>query len=436
MFDLTARAMPLDFAALSLRRAVALLPLLLIPCAAGEDASCAQDPWTPPSAFPDHQREACRDRGQSLFQRGVRHPPRAEVGAADLPQGAPVASAGHEVGGATNVASPVHAAVDLQVAVALAGASGSSSAAESTSSTRDLLHIASGHAALIEDMRLIARELSQEGAFGVLAFVLLTVTIGVVAFLLPRRSLTGDEKPEAPRRPGLARGQDNITTTMGARGNVAAAAQFSAATPLISQRAPSPSPSPATPPHAYQRTASAAEPVTLCADLIVPDGDECTLQLPRLLSRGGPLSVYVDSMKGAPVFRVQVAIQGARRCLTLASPTEEVVFGFCRDVQPNASIPRIAVHDHRMAEFGVLQADPKAAGGFIFRSRKGWAVHFGGSPHIQAQDDQGLLLATTDPMGEPNFVGDGKRPLRIGPEVDAGLIVLCFLGIDLLQTEG
>lgn len=378
-----------------------------------------------------------------MLQQGVRRTPQAEV----------------------QVEPPGGPSADLQIAVALTSAAGAGgnggAAANITMSTLELLQNASGHMALVADARLIAHELSQEGPMSGVVFVLLVLTVGVVAFLLARHYLTGDdEKPESSRRPRPPRGQDApvLMAAPGAsstRGRAAATPHFPAgaphyptATPPLSQRplaaSPRPTASPA-PIHVQQPTersprggpgGSGAGPATLCADLVVPEGDECTLQVPRLPSRGGPLSIYVDSMKGAPVFRAQVTMQGARRRLTLSNPPEEVVFGFCRDVQPNASIPRIAVHDHRMAEFGVLQADPKAAGGFIFRSRKGWAVHFGGSPHIQAQDDQGLLLATTDPMGEPNFVGDGKRPLRIGPEVDAGLIVLCFLGIDLLQTEG
>lgn len=176
----------------------------------------------------------------------------------------------------------------------------------------------------------------------------------------------------------------------------------------------------------------------LCPELVVPSGSECTLVIPRVGPTSSGLSpLSICDARGVPVFKASFSSSGdagARR-LALSSATGDAVFSFCRDLpyDPATGQRGFAIFHYSERRFGELRADgPRPANGYSITSRKGWRVRFRGDPegrNLNATDDHGRLLAITE------GVGTGTRSVRIGPVVDAGLIAMAVLGIDLLGQE-
>eukprot|EP00913_Durusdinium_trenchii_P027278 g25592.t1 len=80
-------------------------------------------------------------------------------------------------------------------------------------------------------------------------------------------------------------------------------------------------------------------------DLTVPDGVECTLNIPRLAVLSTSAQVQVSDSKGGPVFRVKFSYtpdrDGTR--LVLSNPSGDVTFATASDsrtVKPEGSFPQ------------------------------------------------------------------------------------------------
>merc|ERR1740123_122298 len=116
--------------------------------------------------------------------------------------------------------------------------------------------------------------------------------------------------------------------------------------------------------------------------------------------------------------------------LTLWSAIDGMAFASCRDVKPVAGQPQqaLAIYQPTEIPFGVLQPSPNVGDSraysivanageiFLYRDAEGSGM--------RVEDGSGRLLAMV--MGtEPRF-------MRVGPQVDAGLMTLALLGIDLL----
>jgi len=183
-----------------------------------------------------------------------------------------------------------------------------------------------------------------------------------------------------------------------------------------------------------------ADGTFLCPELVVPEGSECTLLVPRVsLSGSGVAPVSISDARGVPVFKAVFAVspvQGRNKQeikrLVLSSATGDAIFAFCRDTEADSSTGQagLAIFHHSEAPFGDIRADgPRPANGYSVTSHRGWRLRFRGDPegrNLNATDDHGRLLAITEAHAP------ARRSVRIGPLVDAGLIAISVLGIDLL----
>jgi len=185
----------------------------------------------------------------------------------------------------------------------------------------------------------------------------------------------------------------------------------------------------------------------LCVELVVPPGKECCLQLPAhpvgFLGDGGHIAV--NDVQGRPVFDVGfIPIFGAARSrwggfaredqkdldkrLVLRSAVDSYVFGSCKtNARLDAKGSRIGLTlcNSTDSPFGVLQQD--TSGDFMMKAHDCWFVKVAdcGQTYQRLEDSDGWLLASVE--GSDNI-----KIARIAPQVDAGLIVLVLLGIDLI----
>jgi len=156
----------------------------------------------------------------------------------------------------------------------------------------------------------------------------------------------------------------------------------------------------------------------------VPEEQECTLLVPRLPEDGSSGQVTVDDLRGVAVFR---AYYGQGKRLILCSAAGDSVFAFCRDGESGT----LTIHHHSEAQFCSLRAD---GGGYTVATRRGVCMHLRGDVrlgNLNATDEQGQLLAIAEPVAKSN----ARRSVRIGPQVDAGLVALVLLGIDVLEQQ-
>lgn len=193
----------------------------------------------------------------------------------------------------------------------------------------------------------------------------------------------------------------------------------------------------------------------LCPDLVVPEGSECTLLVPRLPQQNngscstnakfGQAHITIDDLRGAPVFRAacnsknnfQTGVSAKQdKRLLLCSVTGQAIFGFCRETELNGNLV-LTIHHHTESLFGTLRPSDREGGSgnkYTIISNKNWRVHFQGHHevgHFSAIDDNGQLLAIAEPVPERKQ----QRFVRIGPFVDAGLMVLAMIGMDWLEQQ-
>ncbi|CAE7552873.1 unnamed protein product [Symbiodinium pilosum] len=220
-------------------------------------------------------------------------------------------------------------------------------------------------------------------------------------------------------------------------------------TGLTSRRTPAPSLPPsvrAVPsmPRPSQRPSAPSSSVTrssrnlfLCPELIVPDKVECTLNVPRLALVQSNSRLNVTDTKGGSVFRVDFSRvperDGTR--LVMRSPTGDVTFG-------TASDSRVTDRQGSSAQAALTIINPKdpsrqyllqqkSGGDFQVSNSTGQFLRFlSVSGGYNAIDDQDQLLAFADPPQR-----EADQVARCGPLVDAGLMVMCFLGIGVLLND-
>lgn len=183
----------------------------------------------------------------------------------------------------------------------------------------------------------------------------------------------------------------------------------------------------------------------LCPELVVPEGKECTLLVPRLPadSTGPGRWPTVEDSQGRPVMRATFLLAapaagrspkiGEVKRLILSSAIGDAVYAFCRDSPAEAGCgpAGLRLYHRSEAPFGVLHADGCEAGsGYSVVTEEGCRVYFrvdlqGGS--LTATDEQGRLLAIAEPAGVE------RHSVRIRPGVDAGLITITLLSIGILE---
>lgn len=189
---------------------------------------------------------------------------------------------------------------------------------------------------------------------------------------------------------------------------------------------------------------SAGHGLTICSELVVPPDNECTLLLPLISERdglGAVETVTVDDARGIPIFQVTVRLgprggRSAEKRLVLSSAVDDIVFASCRDAEPEPGARTragLSIFCQADAPFGVLRPDGlDDASGYSVRSRSGGVVCFRGDARtgcMKAIDEHDCIIALTEATSWQ------QRWIRIGPRVDAGLVILAMLGIDLLELE-
>lgn len=172
--------------------------------------------------------------------------------------------------------------------------------------------------------------------------------------------------------------------------------------------------------------------VLLCPSLVVPRGMDLVFAIRAALNQQRQeLDFNILDLQGAPLCRVVVAEKGERKApccgiflQTLTSMplavvnTEQVYAGtgppsICR---PNGSL------------FGVLKHNGST--GYTLKHTSGRRLlEFSGDfrrKSVTASDMSGLRVCVTEP-------DDHGYQIRIGPRVDAGMVISCLLGIDKLE---
>jgi len=180
----------------------------------------------------------------------------------------------------------------------------------------------------------------------------------------------------------------------------------------------------------------------LCPSLLVPEGCECTLHVPKLqpgfFSDGRQLAI--SDPNGSPVMRV--AFLSGRRNTTVAGEGSRLVLSdlagevlaFCQDeAKSPASAQSLSIH----APQGVFATFRRMAGGHEVVGRRDWRLNLvqktlAGGSGIAVLDEAGALLAVCEPPGERD---PSTQTARIDANVDAGLVVLSLLCVDALGAQ-
>jgi hypothetical protein len=169
---------------------------------------------------------------------------------------------------------------------------------------------------------------------------------------------------------------------------------------------------------------------SLCSELVVPQGSECTVVVPKApVASMRDVTFTVDDSMGKPAFRVGWSPESRR--LDLMSVGSEVTFAHGR-VEGGGVIIYQGPVNLPVGCFADLWPDPAFADGqnYSATTQGGYKVLFrpdGNSGNMTATDKDGRLLSICETTQAE------RRNLRIGPLVDVGFIVLTVLGIDVLQ---
>jgi len=203
----------------------------------------------------------------------------------------------------------------------------------------------------------------------------------------------------------------------------------------------------------------------LCPELLVPESSECTLLVPhwdpqsssapqppgralkpRKLDIKDPNGVVVlcvsvnyeedASVHGSPYSSASssVMLRGAHRRppqIALGSPDDAKVFAYGRARLDGVGGEEMAICCSNGALFATLVAN-KGGSGHSLHSLAGWEIHFKATgtarSTVNVSDADGNLLSVIETKS-----GD-ERYLRVGPLMDAGLLVLCLVGMDVLSA--
>lgn len=110
-----------------------------------------------------------------------------------------------------------------------------------------------------------------------------------------------------------------------------------------------------------------------------------------------------------------------------------MAFASCRDVeQVTGQRPALAIFHHSEVPFGILRPDSSVGDGSAYSilthtGREIFLYRAAEVAGMRAEDESGRLLAMV--------IGIAPRSIRIGPQVDAGLMTLALLGIDVLEHD-
>lgn len=210
-------------------------------------------------------------------------------------------------------------------------------------------------------------------------------------------------------------------------------------TPSPSLRSPYPTVRNSPPASGLPGSSSLLAAQHLCPSLLVPKGCECTLQVPQLRRQhpsGG--EHMINDPTGNPVMRVFLGLASGRgrRRLVLSGLEGGGILAACQEeveADPvGGARTLLSIHD-ATSLFGQLHPLVPASRGYEAVSAAGRRVYvcpssFSGGGGWAITDDRGQLLAVAEPPAPDH------RTVRIDSFVDAGLVVICILGTDLLES--
>jgi len=181
----------------------------------------------------------------------------------------------------------------------------------------------------------------------------------------------------------------------------------------------------------------------ICRELLVPEGKECCLLIPRVITKDAhpPGRVSIVSMDGATVFSVILGSSWhgnsalhSKRLLTLKSAVADgVVFASCDAVFSDQGEPeRLAINDSDGEHFADVQSCARDRSAVL-------AARSGPLATIRYEDQEAGRILIADSNGwllaVAEVIDDFVHAVRIGAKVDAGLITITMLSFSLLEPE-
>lgn len=173
--------------------------------------------------------------------------------------------------------------------------------------------------------------------------------------------------------------------------------------------------------------------LVLCGTgLLVPPGNECLLVLPSLVEKSDEEKFFVSDMNSISIFSVvyhrEAQADGTR--LVLTSKSGEQIFCFCRAMTSFGGAVSMAIHSKNFEStaFGVIRLRTDKTIELVTSQKKCLRFQGDWNECFDIIDEEGLTLVLSEKL-------TGVRHLRIGPNVDAGLVVLAYLATDVLRMD-
>jgi hypothetical protein len=186
---------------------------------------------------------------------------------------------------------------------------------------------------------------------------------------------------------------------------------------------------------AMQRSNALADGLPLCAEIVVPEGNECILSVPIVDLSASPKPLAIKDISGTTVLTMALATETHTRNLSLSSVSVGVLAKAHHDLAARPLVIRIA--DRTDNAFGVLEPFGTGVGEatYMFTSTTGNQITITtdaiqSSMSMRTCGKNGRLLAMVE---ETNSVC--SRTLVVGSGVDVGLVLLCMYGIGLLTKS-
>jgi len=181
----------------------------------------------------------------------------------------------------------------------------------------------------------------------------------------------------------------------------------------------------------------------LCVELVVPENNECTLLLPKIIENrfntSGVLSIIDMNDMAVLCAAYSLAagphgLAGNGKRLILRSALEDIILASCKDAEPETAggPPQLAILDKSEEPIGIIRATsaaPTSSYLVSLSTGKNMSIRKDIQAHSSCvSDEDGWLLACTDDADERG------RTIRVCQLVDAGLMALTVLAIDVLDV--
>eukprot|EP00929_Paragymnodinium_shiwhaense_P082698 TRINITY_DN43713_c0_g1_i1.p1 TRINITY_DN43713_c0_g1~~TRINITY_DN43713_c0_g1_i1.p1 ORF type:complete len:573 (-),score=158.02 TRINITY_DN43713_c0_g1_i1:232-1872(-) len=184
----------------------------------------------------------------------------------------------------------------------------------------------------------------------------------------------------------------------------------------------------------------------LCPEFVVPELHECAFVVPEHFLQSGYTGKATEATActedGSAVFRARLGkrpldLPGDLQCLLLSSAGSDATFAFARKREGKSGL---LLYHRSDRLYGMLD---KENGVYRLQSSQGHKIFFnaGEEAQMHAKTSDGKLLAIVEAIpfqdldATPPAESGGGRKITIGPSVDAGLIMLCLLGIDWIEQQ-